>query len=250
MTYVLVLGSPQELAGATSRDLGDPAAARRSRDRHRRAGAAARDPTVRQPAPLRPRSSRHRPRPPAQPGPRLLGTATGDLSRASGRSMNGTGNGASGSSSRAGRAALRAADRDRLQQLAPDLLVIALLIAAREMRAGDAAGSGSCWGSSTGRWSPSRSARARWCSPCSASWVRARASCSRGQLPLLALYLFAGKWVFDSLLFLVTGDAFRAGASYLLLSHPSPRSTRPPPGWWAHHHLSGARLNIRSRTAK
>jgi cell shape-determining protein MreD len=108
-----------------------------------------------------------------------------------------------------------------LQQLAPDLLVIAVLIAAREVRAGTAAGIGLLLGILDGSVVPfTLGASALVLTILGFAGSRTREIASADNYLFLAVYLFAGKWLFDSLLFLVTGDAFRAGASYLLLVSP------------------------------
>lgn len=108
-----------------------------------------------------------------------------------------------------------------LQQLAPDLLVIAVLIAAREMRAGMAAGLGLLLGILDGAVVPfTLGASALVLTVLGFAGARTRELASGDNYLFLALYLFAGKWLFDTLLFLITGDAFRAGASYLLLVSP------------------------------
>jgi cell shape-determining protein MreD len=108
-----------------------------------------------------------------------------------------------------------------LQQLAPDLLVIAVLIAAREVRAGTAAGIGLLLGILDGSVVPfTLGASALVLTLLGFLGSRTRELAAPDNYLFLALYLFAGKWLFDSLLFLVTGDAFRANASYLLLVSP------------------------------
>jgi cell shape-determining protein MreD len=108
-----------------------------------------------------------------------------------------------------------------LQQLAPDLLVIAVLIAAREVRAGTAAGIGLLLGILDGSVVPfTLGASALVLTVLGFAGARTREIASDDNYLFLALYLFAGKWLFDALLFLVTGDAFRSGASYLLLVSP------------------------------
>ncbi|CAN5726318.1 hypothetical protein BH23GEM6_BH23GEM6_22400 [soil metagenome] len=108
-----------------------------------------------------------------------------------------------------------------LQQLAPDLLVIAVLIAAREVRAGSAAGIGLLLGILDGAVVPfTLGASALVLTVLGFAGSRTREIAAGDNYLFLALYLFLGKWLFDSLLFLVTGEAFRAGASYLLLVSP------------------------------
>jgi len=50
--------------------------------------------------------------------------------------------------------------------------------------------------------------------------ARSRDLVTADSLVFFALYLFAGKWLFDTLLYLVTGSIFQPGASYLLLVSP------------------------------
>lgn len=107
------------------------------------------------------------------------------------------------------------------QQLVPDLLVVALLLAARELRAGPAAGLGLLLGVLDGAVVPfSMGASAVVLTILGFLGARSRDLFSGDNYLLLAAYLFAGKWLFDTLLFLVTGDMFRAGASYLLIVSP------------------------------
>ena len=107
------------------------------------------------------------------------------------------------------------------QQLVPDLLVVALLLAARELRAGPAAGLGLLLGILDGAVVPfSMGASAVVMTILGFVGARSRDLFSGDNYLLLAGYLFTGKWLFDTLLFLVTGDMFRAGASYLLIVSP------------------------------
>jgi cell shape-determining protein MreD len=108
-----------------------------------------------------------------------------------------------------------------LQELAPDLLVIALLLAAREMRAGWAAGLGLLLGILDGSIVPfTLGASAVVLTLLGFLGARSRDLFSGDSYLFLAVYLFAGKWLFDTLLFLLTGLAFAPGASYLLLISP------------------------------
>ena len=97
-------------------------------------------------------------------------------------------------------------------QLAPDLLLVALLLAAREMRAGFAAGLGLFLGILDGAVIPFNLG--------ASALVLTILGFAGDSFVFLALYLFAGKWLYDSLLYLITGDMFRPGASYLLLVSP------------------------------
>lgn len=107
------------------------------------------------------------------------------------------------------------------QELAPDLLVIALLIAAREMRAGHAAGLGLLLGILDGSIVPfALGASALALTILGFLGARSRDLFSGESYVVLALYLFAGKWLFDALFSLVTGDMFRPGASALILISP------------------------------
>jgi hypothetical protein len=106
-------------------------------------------------------------------------------------------------------------------QLAPDLLVVALLLAAREMRAGFAAGLGLLLGILDGAVVPfNLGASALVLTILGFAGGRSRELVAGDSFIFLALYLFAGKWLYDTLLYLVTGDLFRPGASYLLLVSP------------------------------
>lgn len=107
------------------------------------------------------------------------------------------------------------------EQLAPDLLVVALLIAARQLPAGYAAGLGLILGILDGALVPfALGGSALALTVLGYVGARSREFFSEDNYLLYALYLFLGKWLFDTILFLVTGDAFRAGASYLLLVSP------------------------------
>jgi cell shape-determining protein MreD len=107
------------------------------------------------------------------------------------------------------------------EQLAPDLLVVALLLAAREMRAGWAAGLGLLLGILDGSVTPySLGASALVLTVLGFLGARSRDLFAGDNFLLLAAYLFAGKWLFDALLYLITGSIFHPGASYLLLVSP------------------------------
>ena len=106
-------------------------------------------------------------------------------------------------------------------QLAPDLLVVALLLAAREMRAGYAAGLGLFLGILDGAVVPfNLGASALVLTILGFLGGRSREVVGGESFVLLAVYLFAGKWLYDTLLYLVTGDLFQGGATYLLLVSP------------------------------
>lgn len=107
------------------------------------------------------------------------------------------------------------------EQLAPDLLVVALLIAARQISAGSAAGLGLLLGVLDGALVPfALGASALALTIVGFVGARSRELFAEDNYVLLALYLFAGKWVFDTILFVGTQEIFRAGASYLLLISP------------------------------
>lgn len=108
-----------------------------------------------------------------------------------------------------------------LEQLAPDLLVVALLLAAREVRAGFAAGLGLLLGILDGSVVPfNLGATAVVLTLLGFLGGRSRDLIEGDSFVFVAVYLFAGKWLFDTLLFLLTGTAFGPGASYLLLISP------------------------------
>ena len=106
-------------------------------------------------------------------------------------------------------------------QLAPDLLLVALLLAAREMRAGYAAGLGLLLGILDGSVIPfNLGASAFVLTVLGFAGGRSKELFAGDSFIFLAVYLFAGKWLYDTLLYLVTGDMFGPGASYLLLVSP------------------------------
>jgi cell shape-determining protein MreD len=108
-----------------------------------------------------------------------------------------------------------------LGHLAPDLLVVALLLAAREIRAGWAAGLGLVLGIIDGSMVPfNLGASALALTIIGFLGARTRELFSGDNYLFLALYLFVGKWLYDTLLYLVTGDLFSSGAVYLLLISP------------------------------
>jgi rod shape-determining protein MreD len=107
------------------------------------------------------------------------------------------------------------------EQLAPDLLVVALLLAARQLSPGGAAGLGLGLGVVEGSLVPSAlGATALALTIVGFVGSRSREWFSDDNYVLLAVYLFVGKWLFDAMLFAGTGDLFRPGASYLVLVSP------------------------------
>ena len=107
------------------------------------------------------------------------------------------------------------------EQLAPDLLVVALLLAARQLPPGSAAGFGLVLGIIDGALAPfAMGASALALTIIGFVGARSRDLFSEDNYILLALYLFVGKWVFDLILFVGTREIFRAGATYLLLVSP------------------------------
>lgn len=108
-----------------------------------------------------------------------------------------------------------------LEQLAPDLLIVALLLAAREMRAGWAAGLGLLFGILDGSLVPfNLGATAVVLTLVGFFGARSREMVAGDSLIFVATYLFIGKWVFDTLLYLLTGEAFGPTAAYLVLVSP------------------------------
>ena len=106
-------------------------------------------------------------------------------------------------------------------QLAPDLLVVALLLAARQVSAGSAAGLGLLFGILDGAIvPPAMGASALALTVVGFVGARSRELFAEDNYILLALYLFVGKWVFDTILFLGTREIFGSGAGYLLLVSP------------------------------
>jgi cell shape-determining protein MreD len=107
-------------------------------------------------------------------------------------------------------------------ELAPDLLVLALLLAARELRAGAAAATGFFLGVLEGAMLPDALGSV------ALAFVvlgylgaRSRELISGDSLVVIGFYLFVGKGVADALLFLFAGALVRpAGASTLLLLSP------------------------------
>jgi rod shape-determining protein MreD len=107
------------------------------------------------------------------------------------------------------------------EQLAPDLMIVALLLAARQLSPGYAAGLGLALGVLDGALVPfALGASALAMTVLGFVGARSRELFSEENYLLIALYLFIGKWSFDTILFFATGDLFRSGASYLLLISP------------------------------
>lgn len=107
-------------------------------------------------------------------------------------------------------------------EMAPDLLVMALLLAAREMRAGAAAALGLALGVLEGAVVPfALGAIAIVFTVVGYLGSRTRDLFAGDNLVLLAVYLFVGKWLADLLLHLLAGRLVHpAGASTLLLISP------------------------------
>jgi cell shape-determining protein MreD len=109
-----------------------------------------------------------------------------------------------------------------LRDLAPDFLVLALLLAARDMRAGAAAALGLVLGILEGAIVPfAMGALAVVFTALGYLGARTRELFASDSLILLAIYLFVGKWVADVLLHLLAGRLIHpAGPSTLLLISP------------------------------
>lgn len=106
-------------------------------------------------------------------------------------------------------------------QLAPDLIVAALLIAAREMRADLAAGLGLVLGILEGSVIPfTLGSSAIALTLLGYLGARTRDLVAGESLVFMAVYLLVGKWLFDLLLFVATGAIARVEASALLLISP------------------------------
>jgi cell shape-determining protein MreD len=109
-----------------------------------------------------------------------------------------------------------------LGALAPDLLVVALLLAARRMRAGWAAGLGFALGLLDGAAHP-QTMGAGAIALCALGYLGARSrEALAGDGPvLLALYLFAGKWLYDLVVYLLLmSDHLSGPLSMLVLGSP------------------------------
>ena len=109
-----------------------------------------------------------------------------------------------------------------LGSLAPDLLVVALLLAARRARAGWAAGLGLALGVLDGAAHPlTMGAGAVALAALGYLGARSREALSGDSPVVLALYLFAGKWLYDVLFYLLLIERHRAGpVSALVLAAP------------------------------
>lgn len=108
-----------------------------------------------------------------------------------------------------------------LDQLAPDLLVVSLLLAAREIRAGAAAGLGLVLGVLDGSMVPfNLGISALVLTALGFAGARSREIFSGESYLFLALYLFAGKWLYDIFLSLLTREIFRSGATEFLVMAP------------------------------
>jgi cell shape-determining protein MreD len=105
--------------------------------------------------------------------------------------------------------------------LAPDLLLVALLLAARETRAGYAAGLGLLFGILDGAVVPfNLGASALVLTILGFAGGRSRDLFSGDNFVFLAVYLFAGKWLYDTLLYLLSGNILSPEATYLVLVSP------------------------------
>ncbi|HEX5727462.1 MAG TPA: hypothetical protein VFX98_18465 [Longimicrobiaceae bacterium] len=109
-----------------------------------------------------------------------------------------------------------------LGPLVPNLLVVALLLVARRVKAGTAAGVGVLLGVLDGAVNPfTMGASALVLAVLGYVAARSREVLAGDSPVLLALYLFAGKWVYDILLFLVLASRDVAGSpSELVLAAP------------------------------
>ncbi|HET6229129.1 MAG TPA: hypothetical protein VFE05_03560 [Longimicrobiaceae bacterium] len=108
-----------------------------------------------------------------------------------------------------------------LGPLAPDLLVVAFLLAARRIRPGTASGLGLVLGLLEGAVSFTVGASSLVLAVMGYFASRSRDMMAGDSPVLLALYLFAGKWIYDVLLYLVLWATASAGpASSLLLISP------------------------------
>ena len=109
-----------------------------------------------------------------------------------------------------------------LGELFPDLIVVAALLAARQVRAGWAAGIGLLLGILEGAVVPlTFGASALALTLVSYLGSRTREIFSGGGLVFVAFYVFAGKWLYDVLLYLILlADARPGPATALLLISP------------------------------
>lgn len=108
-----------------------------------------------------------------------------------------------------------------LGALAPDLLVVATLLASRQMRPGSAAGLGLFLGILEGSLVPfGLGSAAVALTLLGYLGSRSRDIFSSEGLLSLAIFLFAGKWLFDIILSTVSGEILRPLASELLVVSP------------------------------
>lgn len=107
------------------------------------------------------------------------------------------------------------------ERLAPDLLVVAVLLAARQLPAGQAAALGFALGVLEGSLVPDvMGAMALALTVTGFVGARSREVFLEDNYILLAIYLFLGKWLVDLILYIATGELFGAEASYLILVSP------------------------------
>jgi hypothetical protein len=104
-----------------------------------------------------------------------------------------------------------------LGSLAPDLLVVAFLVYARESRPGTAAGMGVLLGVLEGSATYSVGAASLVLALLGYFASRSRDLVASDGLVLMAFYLFAGKWVYDVALFGVTALSAHAGSASSLI---------------------------------
>ena len=109
-----------------------------------------------------------------------------------------------------------------LGYLVPDLLVVALLLSSRRLRPGPAAGLGVLFGLLDGAANPvAFGASAVAMALLGFAGSRSRDALAGDSPVLLALYLFAGKWLYDIVLHLIIEAAGSAGpVSTLLIQSP------------------------------
>jgi rod shape-determining protein MreD len=110
-----------------------------------------------------------------------------------------------------------------LGTLAPDLLVVAFLVYAREARPGTAAGMGALLGLLDGSVTYSVGAASLVLAVIGYLASRSREVLASDGLVLMAFYLFAGKWLYDVLLWGVTVASAHAGpaSSLIVFSLPA-----------------------------
>lgn len=108
-----------------------------------------------------------------------------------------------------------------LGPFAPDLLVVTLLVAARRLRPGTAAGLGVLLGLLEGAVTYQIGPASLVLAVLGFAASRSRETVSGDSPLVLLLYLFAGKWLYDVMLYLVLVPLDRAGpASSLVLLSP------------------------------